>query len=97
MMKKILYMEILESGNIISCTDDKIFIFKIINNKILIKNIFANNNIIACAPLEKDNFLVLQSITKEKMNDIYFYSHGNNNLTFGYKKILYQLANSKKI
>ena len=84
--KAIIYMEILESGNIISCTDDKIFIFKIINNKILIKNIFANNNIIACVPLEKDNFLVLQSITKEKMNDIYFYSHGNNNLTFGYKK-----------
>ena len=84
--KPVMFMEILESGNILSFTDDKISIFSIINNKIITKNIFSNNNILACVPMEKDNFLVLQSNIEEKINDIYFYSHGNNNLNFGYKK-----------
>ena len=95
--KPIIYLEKFESGNILSCTDEKVIIFQVLENKIHIKNIFANNNIISCVSLEKNNFLVLQTNTKENLNEIYYYSHGINNISFGYKKSKIELTKDFKV
>ena len=67
--KPIIHMEICDNGNILNCSDDRVIIFKIINNKINIKcNIlYTDNNSsmknslhnLSCISLEQENLLVL--------------------------------------
>lgn len=86
--KPIIYMEKCENENILSCSDEKVFIFKILNKKINIQNIFANNNIITCVPLEKENFLVLKTNIHDNLDAIIYYFFNNQNLTSGYKRFI---------
>ena len=80
--KPIIHMELCENGNIIACSDEKIFIFKIINNKINIQLIFPGNDeknpsincnnfhIISFVSLEEDNLIVLKNKEENGINHI---------------------------
>ena len=95
--KPIIHMEKFESDNILSCTVEKIIVFKILDKKIHINNIIANNNIISCTSLEKNNFLVLQANIEKNLNEIYYYSYGNNNISLGYKKNIVEMQKDFKV
>ena len=72
--KPIIHMELCENGNILSCSEEKLFIFKIVNNKINMQDIFPNSDeknpsinyifynnnfhIISCISIE-ENYLIL--------------------------------------
>ena len=67
--KPIIHMELCENGNILSCSDEKVFIFKILNNKINIQDIFPNNgekNPLINNILKDNNFHILSCISIEE-------------------------------
>ena len=80
--KPISYMELCENGNILSCSDEKIFIFKIVNNKINIQDIFPNNeennpsinynnfHIISCISLEENYLIIMKNKEEDGINHI---------------------------
>ena len=67
--KPIIHMELCENRNILSCSDEKVFIFKILNNKINIQDIFPNNgekNPLINNILKDNNFHILSCISIEE-------------------------------
>ena len=88
--KPIIHMEICENGNILSYSEDKIFMLKIENNLINIIKIFpkSNNNnvsnennfhILSCVAQGKNNILVLKKSENNKnINELIYYSINNN-------------------
>ena len=68
--RPIIHMELCENGNILACSDEKIYLFKIVNNKINIQYIFPNDeekspfnnnlHIISCTSVGDDKFILLQ-------------------------------------
>ena len=86
--KPIIYMEKCENEKILSCSDEKVNIFKIVNNKIHIQNIFAVNHIITCKSIEKDNFLILKTNTHDNIHEIIYYNNINDSISSKYIKIV---------
>ena len=80
--KPIIHMELCENGNILSCSDEKIFIFKIVNNKINIQDIFPNNDekkpsmnynnfhIISCISIEENYLILIKNKDENGINHI---------------------------
>ena len=83
--KPIILMDILENGNVLSCTEDKVRIFKICDKNIIVKNIFDYDNILACISLENEKFLVVQNNIRKNINEIYYYFYETKNISTGYK------------
>ena len=80
--KPIIHMELSENGNILACSDESIFIFKIVNNKINIQLIFPDNDeknplinnnnfhIISFVSLEENNLIILKNKEENGINHI---------------------------
>ena len=89
--KPIIHMEICENGNILSYSDEKIFLLKIVNNLINIIKIIPNSDnnnisnennfhILSCVSQGNNNILVLKKCENNKnMNELIYYSINNNN------------------
>ena len=88
--KPIIHMEICENGNILSYSEEKLFLLKIVNNLINIIKIIPNNDnnnisnennfhILSCVSQGNNNILILKKCENNKnINELIYYSINNN-------------------
>ena len=95
--KPIIFMDILEDEYILSCTDEKVIIFKILGKKLFVKNIFAIGHISSCIVFDKEKFLVLRNSTKENINEIFYYFHEQNSKSLVYKRNVIEIPKEYKV